>query len=86
MFASVNVYLEDGLGEWFKSIVKYFDNNKFYMIDYTHSGELRHPAMLETLISPDEKRELVALLVPVKKRMADPMLFDPPEEVKLKNY
>lgn len=56
------------------------------MIDYTHSGELRHPAMLETLISPDEKRELVALLVPVKKRMADPMLFDPPEEVKLKNY
>ncbi len=51
------------------------------MIDYTHSGEMRHPAILENLISPDEKRELAALLVPVKKRMADPALFDPPEEV-----
>jgi DNA-binding transcriptional MerR regulator len=81
LFASVNVYLDDDLAEWLKSAVKYFDNNKFYMIDYSHSGELRHPVMLESLISPDEKRELVALLLPVKKRMADPTLFDTPDEI-----
>lgn len=81
LFASANVYLDDDLGERFRAVVKSFDENKFYMIDYTHSGELRHPAMLENLISPDDKRELVALLVPVKKRMADPALFDPPKEV-----
>ncbi|HCS74374.1 MAG TPA: hypothetical protein DIW17_10935 [Clostridiales bacterium] len=63
------------------SEIKYFDDNKFYEIDYTHVGDLRHPAMLENLISPDDKRELVSMLVPVKKRLADPSLFDKPVEV-----
>jgi hypothetical protein len=36
--------------------------------------------MLENLISPDSQRELVSLLVPVKKRLADPALFDKPIE------
>ena len=82
LFASVDVYLDDDLGSWFKSTVRYFDSSKFYMVDYTHSGALRHPVLLETLISPDDQRELVALLVPVKRRAADPALFDPPKEVK----
>ena len=81
LFASINVYLDEDLSERFRSLIKSFDDNKFYEIDYAHEGELRHPAMLENLISPDEKRELVALFVPVKKRLADPALFDPPKEV-----
>lgn len=81
LFATVNVYLDEDLGERFRTLVTSFDNNLFYEIDYTHKGELRHPAMLENLISPDEKRELVALLVPVKKRIADARLFDKPEEL-----
>ncbi len=81
LFATVNVYLDEDLGERFRSLVKSFDNNKFYEVDYTHEGELRHPAMLENLISPDDKRELVALFVPVKKRMADHTLFDKPVEL-----
>jgi DNA-binding transcriptional MerR regulator len=81
LFTAVNIYLDVDLGERFRSLIKSFDDNKFYEIDYTHEGELRHPAMLENLISPDEKRELVALFVPVKKRLADPALFDPPEVI-----
>ena len=81
LFASINVYLDEDLSERFRSLIKSFDDNKFYEIDYAHEGELRHPAILENLISPDEKRELVALFVPVKKRLADPALFDPPEEI-----
>ena len=85
LFASINVYLDEDLGERFRSIVKSFDDNKYYQIDYQNDGELRHPTLLENLISPDDKRELVSLLVPVKKRMADPALFDPPEEITGRN-
>lgn len=81
LYASVNVYVDEDLGDRFRSLIKSFDRNKFYEIDYTHTGELRHSALLENLISPDEKRELVALYVPVKKRIADPGLFDKPEEL-----
>lgn len=82
LFATANIYLDEDLGESFRSLVHSFDDNKFYEIDYSKGGELRHPAMLENLISPDEKRELVALFVPVKKRVANPALFDSPVEIK----
>ena len=81
LFAAANIYLDEDLGERFRSLIKDFDENKYYQVDYTNEGNLRHPALLENLISPDDQRELVALLVPVKKRMADPSLFDKPEEV-----
>ena len=102
LFAAVNVYLDEDVGAFFRTVIKEFDDNKYYQIDYQSvpterfsvptgrfsapterfsDGSLRHAAMLENLISPDAQRELVALLVPVKKRLADPKLFDPPEEV-----
>ena len=74
-YASINVYLDEDLGQCFRAVVSYFGENKFYELDYTRAS------MLENLFSPDEKRELVSLLVPVKKRIADPTLFDRPEEV-----
>jgi len=77
LFAAVNVYLDEDVGAFFRTVIKEFDDNKYYQIDYQ---SLSHATMLENLISPDDQRELVALLVPVKKRLADPKLFDPPEE------
>ncbi|MDD4494340.1 MAG: MerR family transcriptional regulator [Eubacteriales bacterium] len=81
LFAAANVYVDEDLGACFRSLIGSFDDNKFYEIDYMPDGNLRHPALLENLISPDEKRELVSLLVPVKKRLADPALFDKPVEI-----
>ena len=81
LFAAANVYLDEDLTERFRSLIKEFDKNKYYQIDYLNDGNLRHSAMLENLISPDEQRELVSLLVPIKKRLADPALFDKPIEV-----
>lgn len=81
MFASVNVYLDEDLGERLRSLVSFFDDNKYYEVDYVHGGGLRQEAMLENLISPDEKRELVALLIPIKKRLASSELFGRPEEL-----
>ncbi|MCL2674507.1 MAG: hypothetical protein FWE92_04165, partial [Defluviitaleaceae bacterium] len=77
LFAAAQIYLDEDLGERFRLLVKGFDENKYYQVDYENS---RH-AMLENLISPDDQRELVALLVPVKKRLADPALFAKPEEI-----
>lgn len=81
LFATANVCLDEDLGERLRSLVSGFDSNKYYMIDYRHDGSLRHEVLLENLISPDEKRELVSLLVPVKKRLADSALFDKPQEI-----
>ena len=80
LFAVIGAYLDEDLGERLRSLVSSFDNH-YYEIDYMHGGGLRHEVMLENLISPDEKRELVSLLVPVKKRLADPALFEPPAEL-----
>lgn len=81
LFAAVNVYLDEDLAERFRSLIAAFDDNKYYEIDYSPDGGLRHEAMLENLISPDERRDLVSLLVPVKPRLADPALFDQPKEI-----
>jgi len=81
LFAAVNVYLDEDLGTCFRLLVKAFDSNKYYQIDYQSDGSLRSAAMLENLISSDDQRELVSLLVPVKKRLADPALFDKPIEM-----
>jgi len=80
LFVETNVYLDEDLGERFRSLIKRFDDNKYYQIDYQSDGSLRHAAMIENRISPDDQRELVSLFVPVKKRSADPALFDKPEE------
>ena len=81
LFAAESVYLDEDIGGRFRALVKSFDYNKYYQIDYQNDGRLRHAAMLESLISPDEQRELVALYVPVKRRTADPALFDQPQEI-----
>lgn len=81
LFASANVYLDEDLRERFRTLVAYFDDNRYYEIDYAPGGGLRHPALLENLLSPDEQRDLVALLVPVKKRLADAALFEGPTEL-----
>jgi hypothetical protein len=81
LFATTNVYIDEDLGGRLHSLIASFDDNKYYQVDYTHGGVLRHEAMIENLISPNEKRQLVALYVPVKKRLADPALFDKPQEL-----
>lgn len=81
LYASANAYVDEDLSECFRQMVERFDEKYTYQIDYLHNGELRHPALLENLISPDEKRELVALYVPVKKCVPDPAAYAGPVEI-----
>ena len=69
------------MNQSFRALIKSFDENKFYQIDYAPDGSLRHAAMTENLISPDERRQLVALYVPVKKRIPDATLYPRPVEI-----
>ena len=75
LYAEAHVYLDEDLARRFRAVVKAFDENKFYQLDYSRE------AMLENLIAPDDKRALVAMLVPVKKRVADASLFGAAAEV-----
>lgn len=81
LFAAADLYLDEDMNAGFCSLLSAFDNNPYYEIDYTHGGRLRQEPLLEDLISPDSRRELVSLLVPVKKRLPDPKLFKAPEEI-----
>lgn len=81
LYAAASLYVDEGLEEPFHRLVRSFDNNCFYEIDYTHDGRLSRHALIENLISPDERRELVSLLVPVKQRMANPAYFGKPVEL-----
>lgn len=81
LFAAANLYLDDDMDQAFHSLIKCFDENKFYQIDYEPDGSLRHAVMIENLISPDESRQLVAFYVPVKKRIPDVTLYPKPVEV-----
>lgn len=81
LFAAANLYLDDDMNQSLHSLIKSFDDNKFYQIDYAPDGSLRHAVMTENLISPDESRRLVAFYVPVKKRIPDVTLYPKPVEV-----
>ena len=81
LFAAADLYLDEDMNAGFCSLLSAFDNNPYYEIDYTHGGRLRQEPLLEDLISPDSRRELVSLLIPVKKRLPDPKLFKAPEEI-----
>ena len=76
LFASINIYLDEDVGLYLRSLVKSFDSNKYYEIDYRHDGQFRQDVLLENLISSDERRALVSIFVPVKRRVADAKYFD----------
>ncbi|HWT76540.1 MAG TPA: MerR family transcriptional regulator [Mobilitalea sp.] len=81
LFAAGSVYVDEEIGEFHKAMVKSFDNNKYYEVDYQHDGTLRHESLVETVISPDDQREKVDIFVPVKKRLPDASHYDPNEQI-----
>jgi len=83
LFAVLNLYLDEDLGQCFRALLRELDNNPYWQFAYCDGGDgsTRHPTLIENLISPDDKRELVSMFVPIKKRLPDVALFDAPQEV-----
>jgi DNA-binding transcriptional MerR regulator len=76
LFAACGVYADEDIAACREAVIRSFDGNAFYQIDYRHNGRLRHDALLETVLSPDETRERLELYLPVKKRAPDVSLFE----------
>ncbi len=77
LFAVGSVYLDDDVNTAFKGMIRYFDGNAYYEVDYTHDGKLRQEPLVESVISPDAQREKVDLFLPVKSRVPNAALYVP---------
>lgn len=81
LFAAGGVYADEDMAAIHGAIIRSFDDNPYYQIDYTHAGRLRHETLAQAVLSPDCRREKIELLVPVKKRLPDASLYEPFERV-----
>lgn len=81
LFAVGSVFVDEDIGGFHRAMVKSFNENKYYEVDFRHDGQLRHETLIETVLSPDEKRERVLVLLPVKKRLMDVSNYDPNERI-----
>ncbi|MDR0287306.1 MAG: MerR family transcriptional regulator [Clostridiales bacterium] len=76
LFAVAGAYVDEDINQTFTSMLRAFDNNKYYEVDYLHDGKLRAGPLIESVISTDELREKTDIFVPVKKRLADIANYD----------
>lgn len=81
LFAVASAYADDDLQLLHRAMIRCFDTNKYFEVDYLHNGGLRHASLVETVISPDGQRDRVSLYLPVKRRLPDASLYDPNEQV-----
>ncbi|MEA4889022.1 MAG: MerR family transcriptional regulator [Clostridiaceae bacterium] len=81
LFAVGCAYVDEDLRAIHRRIIKSFDDNSYFEVDYHHSGRLQHETLVESVISPDSKREIVDLLVPIKNRVPDASLYNPGEQI-----
>lgn len=81
LFAVGSTYADENIDEFFHAIVKSFDENLFYEVDY-QNGSLRHEVLIETVISPDGRREKIDVFVPIKTRIPAASNFDGVKQIK----
>lgn len=81
LFAVGNVFVDDDIPSFHRRMVKSFDDNPYYEVDYRHGGALRHDSFVESVISPDGMRERMELFLPVKKRLSGAQQDDRGEQI-----
>ena len=81
LFAVGSVYVDDDIASYHDKMIRSFDNNPFYQVDYRHGGHLRHETLAESVISPDSRREKINLFLPVKRRLPDAANYDPNQQI-----
>ncbi len=81
LFAVGSGFIDEDIGAFHRAMLKSFDENKYYKVDYLYDGRLRHETLVESVFSPDDQREKVEVFLPVKKRMPDSSLYNPNEQI-----
>lgn len=81
LFAVADSYADDDIASFHRRMIKSFDDNPYYEVDYRQGGALRHESLVESVISPDSLREKVNVFLPVKRRLPNAEQYDPNEQV-----
>lgn len=68
LFAVSSAYTDEDLGALQEGMIRGFDDNPNFEVDYLHNGNLRHNTLIESVFSPDHHRERVNLYLPVRRR------------------
>lgn len=71
LFAVSSAFTDEDLGALQYRMLQGFDDNANYEVDFKHNGDLRHDTLIESVFSPDNKRERVNIYLPVKQRRPD---------------
>jgi DNA-binding transcriptional MerR regulator len=77
LFAVSSAYTDEDLGALQERMLQGFDDSPSYEIDFLHNGSLRHETLIETVFSPEIKRERINLYLPVRQRK--PSFVDYPQ-------
>lgn len=81
LFAVGSVFVDDDISLFHRRMIKCFDDNPYYEVDYLHGGHLRHESLAESVISSDSRREKINIFLPVKRRLPDAEQYDPNEQI-----
>lgn len=81
LFAVSSIYIDEDISSFHRNLIKSFDKNPYYEVDYRHGGGMRHESLAESVLSPDDKREKINLFLAVKKRLPDASLYDSNERL-----
>ncbi len=76
LFAAFGAFADEDLPALQRAVVRRFDENPSYEVDYRRDGRLRHPTLLESLLSADERRQRLDMLIPVKRRLPNAALYE----------
>ncbi|MNB79056.1 Nodulation protein NolA [compost metagenome] len=68
LFAVSSAFADEDLGALQYRMLQGFDDNPNYEVDFLHNGDLRHATLIESVFSPDSKRERVNIYLSVKQR------------------
>lgn len=81
LFAVSGTYIDEDISAFHRNMIRSFDDNLFYEVDYRHGGGTRHESLVESVLSPDGRREKVSVFVAVKKRLPNASLYDQNEKI-----
>lgn len=81
LFAEASVYVDDDISSFHNQMIKSFDENLYYEVDYKHDGFLRQETLAESVISMDNSRERITLFLPVKRRLPHAQHYENMEQI-----
>ena len=81
LFAVCSAFCDENIGALQNCMLQSFDDNASFEVDFLHGGNLRHSTLIESVYSPDSKREKINLYLPIKRRKLDFGDFEEFEQV-----